>query len=59
VKHDDHPGIRPLSILGKEPYNMGVKLELENVGNKVVHEQFQLAPTRGRSLTLSLNFRFF
>ncbi|MBI4469164.1 MAG: TonB-dependent receptor, partial [Acidobacteria bacterium] len=36
---------------------VGITVAIENLGNKYYRDQFQFAPSRGRSFTLGLNFR--
>ncbi len=43
----------------REHSRVALTLGLENVGNKFYREQFQFAPSRGRSLTVGLLFKFF
>ncbi len=45
--------------LQRESSRATVTLGLENIGNKFYREHFQFAPSRGRSLTVGLLFRFF
>ncbi len=43
----------------REGSRVALTLGLENIGNEFYREHFQFAPSRGRSLTVGLLFRFF